>query len=188
MTLIFLLSTLLLFKLYGIICSTWDLLPWPGIKFSSPELRVRSFSHWTTREVPTSFALNPWLTLPLSLQCKHSTLALSLALIFRILSVLMSLPIAHIHLSSLCEWLLNHCHLFMSSFINYLLNEYHICRVTLDFPGGSAVKNLPAMQESAGDVGSIPELGRSPGGRNSNPFQYSHLENPMGQSLVGCSP
>ena len=76
----------------------------------------------------------------------------------------------------------------MSSFINYLLNVYHICRVNLGFPGGSTVKNLPAIQESAGHVGSIPELGRSPGGGNGNPLQYSSLENPMGQSPVGCSP
>ena len=38
------------------------------------------------------------------------------------------------------------------------------------------VKNPPA---DAGDPGSIPKLGRSPGGGNSNPFQYSCLENPM---------
>ena len=31
----------------------------------------------------------------------------------------------------------------------------------------------------AGDVGSIPELGRSPGERNGNPLQYSCLGNPM---------
>ena len=32
---------------------------------------------------------------------------------------------------------------------------------------------------NAGDPGSIPELGRSPGGRNGNPLQYPCLENPM---------
>ena len=32
---------------------------------------------------------------------------------------------------------------------------------------------------AAGDVGSIPLLGRSLGGRNGNPLQYSCLENPM---------
>ena len=32
---------------------------------------------------------------------------------------------------------------------------------------------------SAGDAGSIPGLGRSPGGGNGNPLQYSCLENPM---------
>ena len=56
----------------------------------------------------------------------------------------------------------------------------------LGFPGGSAVKNLPAQ---AGDLGSIPGLGRSPGGGNGNPLQYSCLENPHGQrSLAGYSP
>ena len=38
------------------------------------------------------------------------------------------------------------------------------------------VKNPPA---SAGDAGLIPGLGRSPGGGNGNPFQYSGLGNPM---------
>ena len=38
------------------------------------------------------------------------------------------------------------------------------------------VKNLAV---NAGDAGSIPESGRSPGGGNSNPLQYSCLENPM---------
>ena len=42
----------------------------------------------------------------------------------------------------------------------------------MGFPGGSAVKNLPA---NARDTGSIPVLGRSPGERNGNPFKYSCL-------------
>ena len=46
------------------------------------------------------------------------------------------------------------------------------------------VKNPPA---SAGDVGSIPGSGRSSGGGNSNPLQYSCLENGQ-RSLVGYSP
>ena len=44
------------------------------------------------------------------------------------------------------------------------------------FPGGSAVKNPPA---NAGDAGSIPGLGTSPGEGNGNPLQYSCLENSM---------
>ena len=48
--------------------------------------------------------------------------------------------------------------------------------LTLGFPGGSEVK---ASACNAGDLGSIPELGRSPGEGNSNPLQYSCLENPM---------
>ena len=43
------------------------------------------------------------------------------------------------------------------------------------FPGGSVVKNPPA---NPGDTGSIPGLGRCPGGRNGCPLQYSCLENP----------
>ena len=40
------------------------------------------------------------------------------------------------------------------------------------------VKNLPANAGDAGDAGSIPGMGRSPGGRNGNPLQYSCLANP----------
>ena len=41
------------------------------------------------------------------------------------------------------------------------------------------VKNPRAITGDAKDVGSIPGLGRSPGGGNGNPLQYSCLENPM---------
>ena len=44
------------------------------------------------------------------------------------------------------------------------------------FPGGSEVK---ASASNAGDPGSIPGSGRSPGEGNGNPLQYSCLENPM---------
>ena len=40
----------------------------------------------------------------------------------------------------------------------------------LGFPGGSEVK---ASASNAGDLGSIPGLGRSPGEGNGNPLQYS---------------
>ena len=43
-------------------------------------------------------------------------------------------------------------------------------------PGGSDDK---ASVNNAGDPGSIPGLGRSPGEANGNPLQYSCLENPM---------
>ena len=45
-----------------------------------------------------------------------------------------------------------------------------------DFPGGSDGK---ASACNAGDLGSIPGLGRSPGEGNGNPLQYSCLDNPM---------
>ena len=39
------------------------------------------------------------------------------------------------------------------------------------------VKNPPANAGDARELGLIPELGRSPGGGNGNPLQYSCLEN-----------
>ena len=41
------------------------------------------------------------------------------------------------------------------------------------------VRNPPANAGDAGDMGSIPGLGRSPGGGNGNRLQYSCLENSM---------
>ena len=45
-----------------------------------------------------------------------------------------------------------------------------------DFPGGSGGKG---SAYNAGDPGSVPGSGRSPGEGNGNPLQYSCLENPM---------
>ena len=49
-------------------------------------------------------------------------------------------------------------------------------KVLAEFLGGSDGK---ASANNAGDPGSIPGLGRSPGEENGNPLQYSCLENPM---------
>ena len=49
-----------------------------------------------------------------------------------------------------------------------------------DFPGDSVEKNLPGNAE---DVGLIPGSGRSPGGGNGNPLQYSCLENSMDRGV-----
>ena len=51
-----------------------------------------------------------------------------------------------------------------------------IIYIHLIFPGGSEVK---ASACSAGELDSIPGLGRSPGEVKVNPLQYSCLENPM---------
>ena len=45
-----------------------------------------------------------------------------------------------------------------------------------DFPHSTVGKESAC---NAGDLGSIPGLGRSPGEGNGNPLQYSCLENPM---------
>ena len=48
----------------------------------------------------------------------------------------------------------------------------------MGIPDGSVVKNLSAMQGDL-DVVSIPGWGRSPGGGNGNPLQYSCLKNSL---------
>ena len=55
------------------------------------------------------------------------------------------------------------------------LSDFH-------FQVARVVKNLSANAEDVKDTGSIPVLGRSPGGGRSHPLQYSC------QSLVGNSP
>ena len=52
------------------------------------------------------------------------------------------------------------------------------------FPGGSEVKATACI---AGDLGSIPGSGRYPGEGNSNPLQYSCLENPIDQGVCGAT-
>ena len=56
----------------------------------------------------------------------------------------------------------------------------HIVMVTLGlgFPGGSDSQESAC---NAGDLGSLPGLGRSPGEGNGNPLQYSCLENSVGR-------
>ena len=58
--------------------------------------------------------------------------------------------------------------------------------LSLGFPGGSLGKESAC---NVGDLDSIPGLGKSPGGENDNPLQYSCLKDPHGQrSLEGYSP
>ena len=65
-----------------------------------------------------------------------------------------------------------------------LLNEN--VYMNMGFSGGSDCKESAC---NAGDLGSIPGLGRFPGGGHGNPLQYSCLKNPYGQrSLAGYSP
>ena len=59
--------------------------------------------------------------------------------------------------------------------LHWWISFHCICTTVLDLPGGSGIKNLSA---SAGDVGLIPESGRSLGEGNGNPLQYSCLGNP----------
>ena len=56
--------------------------------------------------------------------------------------------------------------------------------VFLGFPGGSDSEESAC---NAGDLGSIPGLGRSPVEGQGNPFQYSCLDNPHGQRSLAAS-
>ena len=58
------------------------------------------------------------------------------------------------------------------SILFLFMAEYY----SIDFPGGSDGK---ASAYNAGDPGSNPGSGRSPGEGNGNPLQYSCMENPM---------
>ena len=67
-----------------------------------------------------------------------------------------------------------------------LLEERLPTPVFLGFPSGSDSKESVC---DMGDLGWIPELGRSPGEVKGYPLQYSDLEKPHGhQSLKGYSP
>ena len=64
----------------------------------------------------------------------------------------------------------------LHTFIDQLLVFNLILGDLWGFPTGSVVKNPTA---NAGDVGSVPGLGRSPGEGRGNPLQYSCLGNPV---------
>ena len=67
----------------------------------------------------------------------------------------------------------------------YLIMGFNwVLTVRLGFPGGSAGKE---SAYNAGDLGSIPGLGRPPGERNGYPLQYSGLENSMAYVLHGLA-
>ena len=55
----------------------------------------------------------------------------------------------------------------------------------LGFQDGLVVKNPPANSGDEGDKGLIPGSGRSPGGENGNPLQYSCLGNPIDKGAWG---
>ena len=54
-----------------------------------------------------------------------------------------------------------------------------LCNHSVNNRDGTQEKGLPTNAGDAGDLGSTPELGRSPGRGNGNPLLYSCLENSM---------
>ena len=66
-----------------------------------------------------------------------------------------------------------------------ILPNWQEARISQGFPSGTSGKNLPANAGDVRDVGSIPGLGRSPGGGYGNLLQDSCLETPMGRGASG---
>jgi len=60
-----------------------------------------------------------------------------------------------------------------------ILFHYRLLEDIEGFPGGSVGKESTCSAGDAGDIGSVPGSGRSPGWEQGNPLPYSCLENPM---------
>ena len=89
------------------------------------------------------------------------------------------------HLTIYTKW--NHycIHLKLTMLhVNYI-TIFRVVKKRIGFPGGSVVKIPPNNLGNTGDVSSIPGLGRSPGGGNGNPLQYSCLEIPWTEKPGG---
>ena len=69
--------------------------------------------------------------------------------------------------------------------VNIVVHVFFLIRAFSRLPRWHSDKESARQAGAAGDMGSIPGLGRSPGEENSNPLQYSCLENPMNRGA--CS-
>ena len=68
-------------------------------------------------------------------------------------------------------------------FVLIFLPSYGLFEYCWSFPGGLVSKESAC---NSGDLGSIPALGRSPGGGHGNALQYSCLESPHGQKSLAA--
>ena len=68
------------------------------------------------------------------------------------------------------------CPFFLEKSLPYNLFSMSFSPYLKGFPGGTVIKNLPAIAGESRDMGSISGSGRSPGGGNGNPLQHSWLE------------
>ena len=75
-----------------------------------------------------------------------------------------------------CVCIQTHTQTYVYMLILYM---YIHTGIYMGFSGGKAVNKPPANTRDSGDVGSIPQLGRSPRGGHGNSLQYSCLENSM---------
>ena len=65
------------------------------------------------------------------------------------------------------------------SFLPGLIAHVFLALSSMNVETSLVAQTVKASAYNAGDPGSIPGLGRSPGEGNGNPLQYSCLENPM---------
>ena len=66
---------------------------------------------------------------------------------------------------------------------NKEIMEMEVGSTEMGFPGGAVVKDLLAKAGDERAMDFIPRLGRSPGGGNANPLQYSCLEKPRNRGV-----
>ena len=71
----------------------------------------------------------------------------------------------------------------VNTFEIFFQQNHLISGLPMGFPGGAVLKNMPANVGDVGDTGLIPGSGRSPGGGNGNPLQYSCLKNAVDRSM-----
>ena len=115
------------------------------------------------RRISVSYSLNVWQNLPV----KPSGLGL---LFFCLLMIgLFTFPISSLFSVEGCTFL------SVCPFLPGCRFHWHIIALS-KLPMWFSCKEFAC---NAGDVGSIPGLGRSPGEGNGNPLQYSCLGNPM---------
>ena len=97
------------------------------------------------------------------------------------------LPVSHLMFISLLHFKLIFCEWYeIGVQFHSFACEYSSL---MGLPQWLSSKEFTCSAGDTGDTGSIPGLGRSPGGGHGNPLQYSCLENPHGQrSLAGYSP
>ena len=107
--------------------------------------------HWKPFSISLSVCLYPWIRSGTLINSTHT---------YRSFFV--------IHSASLCH--------LVEAFNPFTFKVVICTYVLLGFPGGSAMKNLPA---SAGDMRTIPGSGSYPGEGNGNPLQNSCLGNLM---------
>ena len=71
------------------------------------------------------------------------------------------------------------CSVVSDSFIHHIIRLYSVLILFFQFPDGLRGKESACNAGDTGDAGLIPGSGRSAGGGNGNPFQYSCLKSPM---------